>query len=59
MAKDPLDPGTLELPGFSAPEVVAYLHISTDAQDFANQQLMISADKPVFLIVDGRFTRPS
>lgn len=36
MPKTPKDPGALELP---APAVVAYLRVSTDAQDVANQKL--------------------
>jgi len=39
MAKDPKDPGTLELPTLPSPVVVAYLRVSTDAQDVANQKL--------------------
>ena len=39
MAKDPKDPGTLELPTIPVPVVVAYLRVSTDAQDVANQKL--------------------
>ena len=39
MAKDSKDPGTLELPTLPAPVVVAYLRVSTDAQDVANQKL--------------------
>jgi DNA invertase Pin-like site-specific DNA recombinase len=39
MAKDPKDPGTLELPTLPTPAVVAYLRVSTDAQDVANQKL--------------------
>lgn len=39
MAKDPQDPGTLELPTLIAPAVVAYLRVSTDVQDVANQKL--------------------
>jgi DNA invertase Pin-like site-specific DNA recombinase len=39
MAKDPKDPGTLELPTLPSPVIVAYLRVSTDAQDVANQKL--------------------
>lgn len=39
MAKDPKDPDTIELLALSTPAVVAYLRVSTDAQDVANQKL--------------------
>lgn len=39
MSKDPKDSDTLELSMYPATTVVAYLRVSTDAQDVANQKL--------------------